>query len=126
MGQNPMHIDATFNVIGPGLVLINPDRQCNQLDMFKKKGWKCVTVPKHTMDPNHPLWFSSKWLSMNVLMLDEKRVCCSKGEEPTAKMFRSLGIEPIMVDLKFANSLGGAFHCWTCDIRRNGTLESYF
>ena len=29
--QNPMHIDATFNVIGPGLVLINPDRRCNQV-----------------------------------------------------------------------------------------------
>jgi len=124
--QNPMHIDATFNVIGPGLVLCNPERRCHQLDMFIKKGWKCVEVPKHVMDPNHPLWFSSKWLSMNVLMLDEKRVVCSKDEEPTHKMFRKLGIEPIPVDMKFANSLGGAFHCWTCDIRRRGTLESYF
>ena len=37
---NPMHIDATFNVIGPGLVLANPDRPCNQIDMFHKAGWK--------------------------------------------------------------------------------------
>ena len=37
---NPMHIDATFNVIGPGLVITNPDRPCNQLDMFRKAGWK--------------------------------------------------------------------------------------
>ncbi|XP_027427783.2 glycine amidinotransferase, mitochondrial isoform X2 [Zalophus californianus] len=27
---NPMHIDATFNIIGPGLVLSNPDRPCHQ------------------------------------------------------------------------------------------------
>ena len=37
---NPMHIDATFNIIGPGLVLSNPDRPCNQLSMFEKAGWK--------------------------------------------------------------------------------------
>ena len=37
---NPMHIDATFNVIGPGLVLVNPDRPCYQTDMFLKAGWK--------------------------------------------------------------------------------------
>lgn len=28
---NPMHIDATFNVIGPGLVIVNPTRPCNQV-----------------------------------------------------------------------------------------------
>lgn len=28
---NPMHIDATFNIIGPGLVLSNPDRPCHQV-----------------------------------------------------------------------------------------------
>lgn len=28
---NPMHIDATFNIIGPGLVLSNPDRPCLQV-----------------------------------------------------------------------------------------------
>ena len=37
---NPMHIDATFNIIGPGLVLANPERPCNQIDMFNKAGWK--------------------------------------------------------------------------------------
>ena len=35
---NPMHIDATFNIIGPGLVIANPDRPCNQIDMFTKAG----------------------------------------------------------------------------------------
>lgn len=28
---NPMHIDGTFNIIGPGLVLSNPDRPCHQV-----------------------------------------------------------------------------------------------
>ena len=42
---NPMHIDATFNIIGPGVVLSNPERPCNQVDMFKRAGWKIVQPP---------------------------------------------------------------------------------
>lgn len=34
---------------------------------------------------------SSKWLSMNVLMLDEKRVMVEANESTIQKMFESLG-----------------------------------
>ena len=43
--NSPMHMDATFNIIGPGLVVANPERPCNQLSLFHKAGWKvCVCV----------------------------------------------------------------------------------
>ncbi len=32
----------------------------------------------------------------------------------------------MQVSIRHANSLGGGFHCWTSDVRRKGTLESYF
>ena len=35
---NPMHIDTTISIIQPGVVVVNPDRPCHQLDMFKKRG----------------------------------------------------------------------------------------
>jgi len=123
---NPMHIDATFNIIGPGLVIINPDRPCMQLEMFKKAGWKLVTAASPTIPDSHPLYMSSKWLNMNVLMLDEKRALVERDEIPIQKMLESLGIKCVKASIRFANSLGGGFHCWTCDIRRNGQLESYF
>uniref|UniRef100_A0A671SDT9 Glycine amidinotransferase n=1 Tax=Sinocyclocheilus anshuiensis TaxID=1608454 RepID=A0A671SDT9_9TELE len=123
---NPMHIDATFNIIGPGLVLSNPDRPCRQIEMFKKAGWTVVTPPAPLIPDNHPLWMSSKWLSMNVLMLDEKRVMVDANESNIQKMFESLGIQTIRVSIRHANSLGGGFHCWTTDVRRRGTLQSYF
>ncbi|XP_072022947.1 glycine amidinotransferase, mitochondrial-like [Amphiura filiformis] len=121
----PLHIDATFNIIGPGIVLANPDRPCNQIEMFKKAGWKIVHPPKPMMPDDHPLWITSKWLSMNVLMLDPTRVVVDKNEKSTIEMFEKLGIKTIPVSLRFANSLGGGFHCWTCDVRRRGKLESY-
>ena len=33
-----MHIDASFNIIGPGLVITNPNRPCKQKAMFEKAG----------------------------------------------------------------------------------------
>ncbi|XP_020794712.1 glycine amidinotransferase, mitochondrial [Boleophthalmus pectinirostris] len=123
---NPMHIDATFNIIGPGLVLSNPDRPCRQIDMFKKAGWTVVKPPTPLIPDDHPLWMSSKWLSMNVLMLDEKRVMVDANETTIQKMFESLGIKTVKVSIRHANSLGGGFHCWTTDVRRRGTLQSYF
>ncbi|KAJ7393737.1 hypothetical protein OS493_003396 [Desmophyllum pertusum] len=104
---NPMHIDATFNIIGPGLVLSNPDRRCHQIDMFHKAGWTVVKPPTPLIPDTHPLWMSSKWLSMNVLMLDPTRVVVDKNETTTQKMFESLGIKCIPVSIRFANSLGG-------------------
>ena len=83
---NPMHIDATFNIIGPGLVIINPDRHCHQLDFFHKAGWKTLPAPLPVIDDSHPLWMSSKWLSMNVLMLDEERVLVDAEEIPIQKV----------------------------------------
>ncbi|XP_063782055.1 glycine amidinotransferase, mitochondrial [Pseudophryne corroboree] len=123
---NPMHIDATFNIIGPGLVLSNPDRPCHQIELFKKAGWTVVTPPTPLIPDDHPLWMSSKWLSMNVLMLDEKRVMVDANETSIHKMFEKLGISTIKVSIRHANSLGGGFHCWTCDVRRRGSLQSYF
>ena len=39
--NSPMHIDATINLIGPGLLIANPERpsdQSDQLDIFRKAG----------------------------------------------------------------------------------------
>ena len=35
---NAMHIDGTFSIIGPGLVISNPIRPCNEIEMLKKAG----------------------------------------------------------------------------------------
>ena len=83
---NPLHIDATFNVIGPGLVLYNRERPCHQVDMFHKAGWTLVEPPTPLMSDTHSMWLSSKWLSMNVLMLDPKRVIVEKNETTTQKV----------------------------------------
>ena len=100
---NPMHIDATFNIIGPGLVIVNPDRPCKQREMFEKKGWKLVEAPTPLISDSHPLWMSSKWLSMNVLMIDEKRVVVAENEVTTQKVKISFSSLFSSISEKFTN-----------------------
>ncbi len=122
---NPMHIDATFVPLRPGLVLTNPDRPCYQIDIFKKAGWDVVTAVQPTLPDNWPLYMSSKWLCMNILILDPKRVIVEKHEEPMHKFFKDLGFEVIPVAFRHVYTFGGSFHCVTCDIRRDSQLEEY-
>jgi glycine amidinotransferase len=42
--EYPLHIDSTFSLIGPGLVIVNPTRPCHQLSMFEKAGWKVILI----------------------------------------------------------------------------------
>ena len=65
--------------------------------MYLFVGWKIIPAPEPVTPDSWPLWMSSKWLSINTLMLDEKRVLVDKDEIPTQKMFKKLGIECITV-----------------------------
>lgn len=56
-----------------------------------------VEAPQPVISDSHPLWMSSKWLSMNVLMIDPQRVVVEAEEVPTQKMFEKLGIKCIKV-----------------------------
>ena len=70
---------------------------CTYICICTYVGWKIVTAPKPAVPDSWPLWMTSKWLSMNTLMLDEKRVLVEKEEVPTQRMFEKLGIKCIKV-----------------------------
>ena len=77
---NPMHIDATFNIIGPGLVLSNIERPCHQIESFKKAGWKVVHPPQPLVSDGKylrsRLMYNYEYISIHVYSLssyDTKR-----------------------------------------------------
>ena len=80
--------------------------------------------PAHNSPP--PLCYSSVWLSMNVLVLDQKTVCVEKSEVYQADQLDKLGMEVVSVELRDAYAFGGGLHCCTADIYREGELKDYF
>ena len=123
---HPMHIDATFYPLAPGKLLINPERVKKVPEMFKKSGWDILVCPEPLMPQSHPMYNCSRWISMNVLMLDEERVIVSKGEDTLIKALKDWGFDPIPCNFYNFETIGGGFHCATVDIRRRGTLQSHF
>jgi glycine amidinotransferase len=122
--RHPMHIDATLMPIAPGKLLINPKRVPRVPKIFKN--WDVLEAPPPVIPDDHTLYMTSKWINMNILMLDEKRVIVEKSDEPMIRAFRSWGLEPIPCSFRNFNSFGGSFHCATLDVRRRGALETYF
>jgi len=122
-----IHIDATFVPLAPGKIMVNPDRPIKRLpEVVQASGWELLEAPRSTMPESHPQFRWFRWLSMNVLNLDEKRIIVEASEEPLIRQLRDWGFEPIPCKFRQFYRYGGSFHCATVDIRRRGSLKSYF
>lgn len=121
--SHPMHIDATLVPLAPGKLLVNPERVLEKPSIFK--GWDMLYAPQPIMPDDHPLYMTSKWINMNILMLDENRVMVEAQDEPMIQSLKKWGFKPIACNFRHFNSFGGSFHCATLDVRRRGHLQSY-
>lgn len=121
---HPMHIDATLMPLAPGKLLINPERVLEVPKIFKN--WDVFKAPTSIIPDEHPLYMTSKWINMNILMLDEKRIVVERQDDPMITAVKKWGFTPILCNFRNFNSFGGSFHCATLDIRRRGNLQSYF
>ena len=121
---HPMHVNATFMPLAPGKVLVNPERVDRVPDLFE--GWDVLVAPEPCIPESHPMYMCSRWISMNVLMLDERRVLVEEQETSLIERLEAWGFEPITCPFRTVNTFGGGFHCATLDVRRRGRLEDYF
>jgi hypothetical protein len=122
---NHKHIDTTFSVIKPGLVLINPERikKDEVPEVFKK--WDKIWCPD-LVDIGHlsPA-LSSIWIGMNILTIKPGVVIADRRQVDLIAVLEKNKVEVIPLVMRHARAIGGGFHCVTCDVRRTGTLESY-
>lgn len=121
--DHPMHIDGTVMPLAPGKLVVNPERVTQVPRLFK--GWDVLPAPAPVIPDKHPLYMSSKWLNLNILMLDETRAVVERQDEPMIRAMKRWGCEPIPCNFRHFNTFGGSFHCATLDVRRRGGLDSY-
>jgi amino acid adenylation domain-containing protein len=122
-----MHIDTTLVPLAPGKVLVNPVN----IDVLKLpdyfKSWDILIAPEPDRTPMtlYDTKVISRWVNMNVLSLDEKRVIVEKSQKSMIKALKDWGFQPIPCKFESYYPFLGSFHCATLDIRRRGTLQSY-
>lgn len=124
----PIHIDATFVPLRPGLIINNPNLPLpqEQRKIFEANDWQIVDAAQPAHDTPPELCYSSVWLSMNCLVLDPKTVICEASEVHQMEQMDKLGMNVIPVAFRDAYPFGGGLHCATADVYREGTCEDYF
>ncbi len=126
---HPMHIDATFIPLRPGLALSNRQRVPlteEMKDLFALNDWEIVPCAEPALDKKPPLCFCSVWLSMNTLLLDDHTIFVEEQEVAQQEQFSQLGFEVIPVPFWAVGPFGGGLHCATADVYREGTMQDYF
>ncbi|MGW0117606.1 amidinotransferase [Streptomyces sp. NPDC003327] len=124
----PMHIDTTLLPLAPGKVLVNPEYVDPDRLPEALRSWDVLVAPEPDPVGERMLRLTSicgAWLSLNVLMVDEKRVIAERHHTGMLRALERWGFEPIPCDLMHYAPFGGSFHCATLDVRRRGTLQSY-
>jgi len=124
----PIHIDATFVPLRPGLVMNNPNRKLpeGQRKIFETNDWEIVDAAQPAHEAPPPLCYSSVWLSMNVMILDHSTEIVEASEVNQMEQLDALGFNVLPVEFRDAYPFGGGLHCATGDVFREGNCEDYF
>jgi len=80
------------------------------------------------------LSFAKNWVGnsretvfeVNMLVIDEKNICCIAEDDSACKKLESLGITPHVIDFKTRGFWDGGLHCLTLDIHRLGAKIDYW
>ena len=127
--RTPLHIDTTLVPLAEGRLLVNPEfLDVDRLPAILRR-WDILVAPEP--DPVTD-WrvrlgsMCSRWLGVNVLSLDAKRVIVEGHQSSLIRALKAFGSEPIPCPFQSYAPFGGSFHCATLDVRRRGTLRPYF
>jgi glycine amidinotransferase/scyllo-inosamine-4-phosphate amidinotransferase 1 len=121
-----IHIDSTFTVLRPGLVLLCPDRVNDDTLPPYFQNWDKIYAPEPAPIPCEPGWGgASKWIAMNLLSLAPGLVVVEKHQTDLMRLLEKQGIHSHPLQLRHTRTLGGGPHCITLDLVRDGELEDY-
>ena len=115
-----VHIDSTITPLREGLVMLNASRVTPQNCPQAFKDWEKIWVTDEMIVPQSfdKFPYASKWIAMNMLVLDPETVIIDAAQTQLINVLKSKGIDSIPLTLSHSRTLGGGFHCVTLDTRR--------
>jgi len=115
-----VHIDSTIVPLREGLVMLNASRVTEENCPKAFKDWEKIWVTDDMIMPQdfYQYPYASKWIAMNMLVLDPETVILDAAQSQLITILKSHGIDSIPLTLSHSRTLGGGFHCVTLDTRR--------
>ena len=114
-----VHIDSTIVPLREGLVMLNASRVDfdNVPQVFD--GWHKIWVNDVIAQGFHEYPYASKWIAMNMLVVDPHTVICDAAQSKLITTLESYRFTVIPLTLRHSRTLGGGFHCVTLDLIRS-------
>ena len=118
-----VHIDSTITTLREGLVMLNASRVTEENCPKALKDWEKIWVTEDMIVAQdfYQYPYASKWIAMNMLVLDPETVIIDAAQTQLINILKSRGIDSISLTLSHSRTLGGGFHCVTLDTRRKHT-----
>jgi len=113
-----VHIDSTIVPLREGVVMLNASRV--RFDSVPKlfDGWQKIWINNVVAQDFYQYPYASKWIAMNMLVVDPNTVICDAAQTELIKTLRSYKFEVIPLQLRHSRTLGGGFHCVTLCLHR--------
>ena len=113
-----VHIDSTIVPLREGLVLLNGHRVNESNCPRAFDGWTKLYVDDVVAQGFYQYPYASKWIALNMLVLDPHTVIVDRHQTHLIKLLESHQFTVVPLELRHSRTLGGGFHCVTLDTRR--------
>jgi scyllo-inosamine-4-phosphate amidinotransferase 1 len=116
-----VHIDSTIVPLREGLVMLNASRVTSDNCPRAFDYWEKIWVTDDMIVPQnfYQYPYASKWIAMNMLVLDPETVIVDADQTLLISVLQSHGFDTIPLRLRHSRTLGGGFHCVTLDTQRS-------
>jgi glycine amidinotransferase/scyllo-inosamine-4-phosphate amidinotransferase 1 len=113
-----VHIDSTIVPLRPGLVMLNSSRVSFNTVPKVFDGWQKIWVNDVVAQDFYQYPYASKWIAMNMLVVDHHTVIVDRHQTELIKTLESYKFTVIPLELRHSRTLGGGFHCVSLDLLR--------
>jgi N-dimethylarginine dimethylaminohydrolase len=113
-----VHIDSTIVALREGLVMFNASRVKPETVPKVFEHWDKIWVDEVVAQSFYQYPYASKWIAMNMLVVDPRTVICDKYQTDLIRILKQQSFTVIPLELRHSRTLGGGFHCVTLDLIR--------
>ena len=114
-----VHIDSTIVPLREGLVMLNASRVSEATVPKCLESWEKIWVHDVVAQDFYQYPYASKWIAMNMLVVDPGTVVVDRHQVDLIKTLESHQFTVIPLELRHSRTLGGGFHCVTLDLLRS-------
>lgn len=114
-----VHIDSTIVPLREGLVMLNAARVTPDTVPRVFESWEKIWIQDVVAQDFYRYPYASKWIAMNMLVVDPFTVICDKNQPQLIKLLEQKKFTVIPLQLRQSRTLGGGFHCVTLDLVRS-------